>query len=345
MTHQKSMNSLTVVVPLFNSEDWIEGTICAILEEFETIQELTELIIVNDGSTDQSIERIRRFQESGQIKIISTDNQGRFSARATGVEQAESDYVVFIDSRVRLNPGSLKFILGKLEDNGIYQLWNATVRLPVGLPIVSYFWEGIEFLAWRKHFQGPQEIAVNKVDLDFHPVGTTMFGAPRQWLKETNELIRYSHASVRNISDDTKLIRLLAEYADVNYSPSFSCLYQPRTTSGGFTSHAFHRGKVFVDGHLRNGGRYVLPFVLMIAFLLMMILMFVIRPLLTSAVGFMIVAISFALLQSSAMPRRARNALLTYGAVFAPAYFFGMISGLKLRFKHRCSRIFTENPK
>jgi glycosyltransferase involved in cell wall biosynthesis len=345
MSSPKSLNSLTVIIPLFNSEDWIVGTVCEILQEIEAVREHVELIIVNDGSTDQSIERIKHFQESGKIRIITTGNQGRFSARATGVEQAESDYVVFIDSRVRLNPGSLKFILDKLETDGINQLWNARVLLPPGLPNVSYFWEGIEFLAWRKHFRGPQEIAVKKVDLDFHPIGTTMFGAPRQWLKDTNELIKNSHISVRNISDDTKMIRHLAEYADLNYSQKFSCTYQPRTTSGGFASHAFHRGIVFVDGHLRKGGRYVLPFVSLVALLVLMICMFVMRPFLTSALICVLVAVSFALLQSLELPKRAQKALLTYGVVFVPAYFAGVITGLKLRVKHGFSKMNECNPK
>jgi glycosyltransferase involved in cell wall biosynthesis len=345
MTSAKPVHSLTVIIPLFNSEDWIVGTICEILQEIETVQEYVELIIVNDGSTDQSIERIKHFQESGKIRIITTDNQGRFSARATGVEQAESDYVVFIDSRVRLNPGSLKFILDKLETYGINQLWNAQVLLPSGLPNVSYFWEGIEFLAWRKHFRGPQEIAVKKEDLDFHPVGTTMFGAPRQWLKDTNKLIKDSHTSVRNISDDTKLIRHLAEFADLNYSQKFSCTYQPRTTSGGFASHAFHRGIVFVDGHLRKGGRYILPFLSVLVLQVLIAIMLVTRPVLTAIILGTSFAILFLLLKSLNMPKRAQRALRTYGVVFVPAYFAGVIAGLKLRVKHSFSKMNENNPK
>jgi glycosyltransferase involved in cell wall biosynthesis len=337
----ESLTALTVVIPLFNSEDWIVGTLSDVLQELETIQENIEVIVVNDGSTDHSLQRIEHLHRDGKIEVITTSNEGRFSARATGVKQAKSDYIVFIDSRVKLNPGALKFILSRVHIHGLDQLWNARVSLPDALPKVSYFWEGIEFLAWRKHYQGPEEISVKKNDLDFHPVGTTMFGAPRQWLLETNARISENNLNLHNISDDTKLIRHLAERGDVNYSPKFSCVYQPRTTSTGFATHAFHRGTVFVDGHLRKGGRYVLPFLSLIAIQVLMVFMLVTRPLLTVLLFATLAAISLLSLKSLKMPKRAQKALVSYGIVFAPAYFFGVLAGLILRAKTRFSSVDT----
>ena len=331
----ESLIALTVVIPLFNSEDWIIGTLGDVLQEVATIQENIEIIVVNDGSTDQSLQRIEHLQRDGKIKVITTSNEGRFSARDTGVKQTKSEYVVFIDSRVKMNPGSLKFILNKIQSNGLNQLWNARVSLPDGLPKVSYFWEGIEFIAWRKHFQGPQEISIKRDDLDFHPVGTTMFGAPRQWLLETNQKIRDRHLTLHNISDDTKLIRLLTERANLNYSPLFSCIYQPRTTSTRFASHAFHRGTVFVDGHLRKGGRYVLPFLSVLILQFLILAMLVTWPMLTTILLGASVAILVLLLNSLNMPKRAQKALVTYGFIFAPAYFFGIVAGIMLRVKNR----------
>jgi glycosyltransferase involved in cell wall biosynthesis len=338
----ESLTALTVVVPLFNSEDWIVATLSDLLQEVETIRENVEIIVVNDGSTDCSFQKIEHLQLDGKIKVITTDNEGRFSARATGVKHATSDYVVFIDSRVKLNPGSLKFILSKIADNGSNQLWNARVSLPDDLPKVSYFWEGIEYLAWRKHYQGPQETSVKRDDLDFHPVGTTMFGAPRQWLLEVNETITQSHLNLHNISDDTKLIRHLAERADLNYSPMFSCVYQPRTTSTRFASHAFHRGTVFVDGHLRKGGRYVLPFLVLLVLQVLVVAMLVTRPVLTTLLLGVLFAMLLLLLKSLKMPKRAQQALISYGIIFAPAYFFGAIAGLILRAKNKYSSVDTK---
>ena len=325
---QSQDNALTVVIPLFNSEDWITATVDLILQESEKINESIEIIVVNDGSTDQSLEKIKHFRTSGKIRVITTENQGRFSARATGVEQAKSDYIVFIDSRVKLHEGSLRFIVNSIQANGLHQLWNARVALPAGLSTVSYFWEGIEYIAWRKHYRGPQEISVQKDDLDFHPVGTTMFGAPRQWLREVNDTIRGSDVNLHNISDDTKLIRCLAERVNLSYSPAFSCTYQPRTESAGFAKHAYHRGTVFVDGHLRTGGRYVIPFCLTIVFQILIFVMLIIQPLFTLALLCATVLSLVATLSYLRMPKRAQRALLTYGLIFAPAYFAGVIVGI-----------------
>jgi len=330
-TSQSRDNVLTVVIPLFNSEDWIAATVDLILQESEKIDEPLEIIIVNDGSTDKSLENIEYFRTSGKIRVVTTENRGRFSARATGVELAKSDYIVFIDSRVKLHPGSLKFIVDSIHSTGVNQLWNARVALPTGLPTVSYFWEGIEYLAWRKHFRGPQEISVQKDDLDFHPVGTTMFGAPRLWLHEANEIISGSGVNLHKISDDTKLIRYLAERENLNYSPAFSCTYQPRTESAGFARHAYHRGTVFVDGHLRTGGRYVIPFCLATLFLMLIFVLLIKQPMFTLAFICAAVLSMVASLRYLRMPKRARKALLTYGLIFAPAYFSGVAVGLLLK--------------
>jgi glycosyltransferase involved in cell wall biosynthesis len=328
-------NVLTVVVPLFNSEDWIAATVELILQETAEINESIEIIVINDGSTDQSIENIEHFRTSGKIRVISTQNQGRFSARATGVEQAKSDYIVFIDSRVKLHPGSLMFIVDSIQRNGLHQLWNARVSLPAGLSTVSYFWEGIEYMAWRKHFRGPQEISVQKDDLDFHPVGTTMFGAPREWLREVNETISGSNVNLHKISDDTKLIRYLVQRGKLNYSPAFSCTYQPRTESVGFSRHAYHRGTVFVDGHLRAGGRYVIPFFLTILLNTLIFVMLIFQPLLTLAFLCTAVFLLVVTLSRLKMPKRAQRALLTYGPIFAPAYFAGILSGILLKIRSK----------
>jgi hypothetical protein len=162
-----------------------------------------------------------------------------------------------------------------------------------------------------------------------------MFGAPRHWLLEINRRISENQLNLHNISDDTKLIRNLAEHADLNYSSKFSCVYQPRTTSVGFASHAFHRGKVFVDGHLRKGGRYVFPFFALIALQVVAVVMLIVTPLFTVLLITAFMATFLMLLKSLNMPTRAQKALVTYGLVFVPAYFSGAVAGLILRVKSK----------
>lgn len=88
------MVRISVILPVFNGEDYlkkaIESTLCQTFTDFE-------LIIVNDGSTDDTSEIINSFTDE-RVKIINQSNQGPGAARNNALEIAEGDYVMFLDS-------------------------------------------------------------------------------------------------------------------------------------------------------------------------------------------------------------------------------------------------------
>lgn len=320
--------AISIVIPVFNSEDWIEATLNHIFFEISNFSKEIEIIVVDDGSHDKTTERIAYFLEADKIKLISTTNQGRFLARSIGVEEAKSSFVLFIDSRVFVERGSITFLLSELQKRGVQQLWNSKVKLPDGLPLVSYFWEAVERIAWKNHFSGPQTISVRREDLDFHPIGTTMFGAPRDWLLSVNQQIIDKNLNLNSVSDDTKLIKELARKSEVQYSPEFSCLYHPRTTVREFIKHAFHRGKVFVDGHLNAGGRYVWPFIWLILFQLANAFLLILEPrlsLLAYSIGLLF---GIFYLRKIGLPQRSYISLIVFTGIFLPVYSAGALSVL-----------------
>lgn len=321
-------HDVSVVVPLFNSENWIFDTLSKIVDEVSAASKQVEIIVIDDGSTDDSVERIAALVESGSIKVFRTENQGRFKARSLGVELADARFILFVDSRVEIEPGSIKYLLTELSESGSEQLWNATVRLPNGLPLVSYFWEGIEHIAWRKHFRGPRRISVPVEELDFHPVGTTMFGAPRDWLLEEIRILESTWVNFKEISDDTRLIRELALRAPLQYSTEFSCTYNPRTSRKAFINHAFHRGKVFVDGHLRKHGRYVMPYIVLMLSQIIFLVFAILQPAMTLSIVALLLGIALVASRALAVPRRASLSMLLYGPIFFPAYTFGSLVAL-----------------
>jgi glycosyltransferase involved in cell wall biosynthesis len=91
--------NVTVVIPLFNKQKAIERSISSVL-----LQSLppNELIIVDDGSTDNSLKIARKGLQraSNQIrcKIISQENAGVSVARNRGADEASSDYIAFLDA-------------------------------------------------------------------------------------------------------------------------------------------------------------------------------------------------------------------------------------------------------
>jgi len=85
---------LSIIVPVYNVEDYIEECITSLLEI--PIRN-KEIIVVNDGSTDSSIDRVLKI-DSEYIKVINQENAGLSAARNTGIKNANGDYILFIDS-------------------------------------------------------------------------------------------------------------------------------------------------------------------------------------------------------------------------------------------------------
>lgn len=86
---------ISVIMPLYNAENFVNETIHSILNQ--TYRNF-ELIIINDGSTDASLEKVRKIKDE-RLKLYDfTLNQGVTFCRNFGIEAAVGDYVSFCDS-------------------------------------------------------------------------------------------------------------------------------------------------------------------------------------------------------------------------------------------------------
>ena len=89
------MKKLSIIVPVYNVENYIERGIESLLRQ--TLKEI-EIILVNDGSTDKSLEICKKYKMKDQrIRIIDKQNQGVASARNIGIKYATADYIAFMD--------------------------------------------------------------------------------------------------------------------------------------------------------------------------------------------------------------------------------------------------------
>ena len=88
---------LSVIVPVYNTEKYLSRCLDSILNQsFKNI----EIIIVNDGSIDNSVKIIEEYQKKfkSQIKFIDKKNGGQGSARNVGIKHASGDFIGFVDS-------------------------------------------------------------------------------------------------------------------------------------------------------------------------------------------------------------------------------------------------------
>ena len=91
------MSAISVIVPVYNVEKYIRKCIQSILNQ--SFQDF-ELILVDDGSTDESLRILNEFkkQYSHKIKVISQSNKGVSVARNRGILESHSTYIMFVDS-------------------------------------------------------------------------------------------------------------------------------------------------------------------------------------------------------------------------------------------------------
>lgn len=89
-------NIISVIVPVYNAAQYINRCVSSI--QAQTYNNF-ELILVNDGSTDNSLERCKELKKKdSRIKVIERKNGGASAARNTGLNLATGEYVVFVDA-------------------------------------------------------------------------------------------------------------------------------------------------------------------------------------------------------------------------------------------------------
>lgn len=94
----------SVVIPLYNKEACITATINSVLNQ--TFEDF-ELLVIDDGSTDKSIEKVKAITDE-RIKIFSKTNGGVSDARNYGIERAQSEWIALLDADDNWEPSFLK---------------------------------------------------------------------------------------------------------------------------------------------------------------------------------------------------------------------------------------------
>lgn len=106
--HSQSM-LFSVVIPTYNRAEKVLCTIQSVLREAKTHS--VEIIVVDDGSTDDTREQLSFFTSSGKIRYVPhKDNLGVCAARNTGIAYAKGDLFLFLDSDDILLPGAFEYI-------------------------------------------------------------------------------------------------------------------------------------------------------------------------------------------------------------------------------------------
>ncbi|UJF15261.1 glycosyltransferase [Jeotgalibaca sp. MA1X17-3] len=107
------MIKVSIIVPVYNVEKYLKKSIESLMNQ--TLKDI-EIILVNDGSTDNSLFICKQYEKKDfRIKVIDKNNGGVSSARNIGIELASGQYIGFIDPDDWIEPEMYEKMYSKIE--------------------------------------------------------------------------------------------------------------------------------------------------------------------------------------------------------------------------------------
>jgi glycosyltransferase involved in cell wall biosynthesis len=105
--------NLTIIIPVYNAARYLRKTIDSILNQ---LRNDVEIIFVDDGSKDNSLEILKEYGEKNEnIHIYHQENLGAPAARNFGLAYAKGEYVLFFDSDDLIEPKSIEYCLNRIK--------------------------------------------------------------------------------------------------------------------------------------------------------------------------------------------------------------------------------------
>ena len=153
---------LSIIVPVYNMEPFVEKCLRSLLDQGLDHADY-EIIVVDDGSDDRSMEIVRSLTRDGPIRIHSQPNAGLSAARNAGIRLARGRYLAFVDSDDFVAAGSYARLVPIAEQASLQVLGFGASWVPVGTavhhvtelsgtPVIAT--RGVDFMAQTAYLNG-----------------------------------------------------------------------------------------------------------------------------------------------------------------------------------------------
>jgi len=320
--------SLSVLMPVHNSSPFIKETLDTLYASLcEAGYRDYEVIVLDDGSTDDTAKILEQYKYGvGDLRprIYSQVNQGRFMSRLKLAKMAKYEKIIFCDSRLKVDLKSFSALAETIEESMSSSVIGG-IRFANGLPLVSYFWQCLEKLAWREYERAPRKTIIDLINFNKIPKGTTLVLLQKNSFLDASEELTEIFHSDPHANDDTLLFRELAKNGSLIKDPSFSAEYIPRTQFYNFLKHAYHRGKVISNGYFHSESRSRVGLYILLMTLCVIFTMLFIKPIYSiySGMFFVLTAILFVLGQTY-IPKRTRLSFVVFFIPFSLFFSAGM---------------------
>lgn len=110
-----SRSLVSIIVPVFNEANAIIGNLDLLIEEIEEHFPRFEILVISDGSTDETNLKVFSFRHPDVKLIVVEKNKGKGHAVRTGFERAKGEFILFIDGGMELHPREIKIFVGLMS--------------------------------------------------------------------------------------------------------------------------------------------------------------------------------------------------------------------------------------
>lgn len=113
------MCKFSIIIAAYNVGEYIEVAINSCLNQRNSEDISFEIIVINDGSTDDTGEHLKKYLYNTNVSIINQDNAGLSAVRNTGVEISKGEYILFLDGDDWLSPNTIYLLNEAVEQSDL----------------------------------------------------------------------------------------------------------------------------------------------------------------------------------------------------------------------------------
>ncbi len=248
---------ISIVVPVYNEEKLIIKCLDSLIRQ-DYPKDDYEIVVVNDGSTDNTPLAIKEKQKDAEIHGVSVrlvdleKNSGRVIAREVGAKTAKFDNLLFTDARCVADRNLLN-VLKRIDYQPI--VGNALIEL--NRSIFDRFGWIVRKKLYAPHFGYDfDSYYITPENYDDVPKATTVFFCDRALFLSSQPVNKN-----KDVSDDIALLRNIADKKDILRRSDVRVTYLSRTYLGSEINHMFWRGLRFTDYYLDFRKKYFWLFI------------------------------------------------------------------------------------
>ena len=237
---------LSLIIPTYNMAEHLPRLFKS-LGESGLLNHLREVLLVDDGSTDQTPQLLKNFaeQHSQTVRVVTLEkNKGRFQARWEGAKASKFDKILFLDTRLELEDGFNEALVELVPKHNSIM---GVVNIDTTTSIFSLYWDRTHRVLFRKHFEAAERgFFLTAENYDQFLKGTTIFLCLRSDFLFACE--KFSEVEV--LSDDTALMKVIVERNPIWVDARLAIRWWPRENARDFLYRLWERGPSFVEYHI-----------------------------------------------------------------------------------------------